>query len=166
MIEVYPDLHVGSQDDYEFNVKHQSGWRVVHACKEPYHRQALGYASRAAPKTHPEYLIARRGDRLILNLVDADNPSYFSPVIFDAAVEFIHEGLASGAKVLVHCNQGESRGPGVAMYYLGNRTNRLPVDYVQAEALFRGMYPLFNPSAGVRGFLAASWPALQEHSAE
>ena len=157
MIEVHTGLFVGSQDDYEFNVKLQSGWRVVHACKEPYHRQALGYSGRAAPKTHPEYLTARRGDRLILNLVDADDPSFFAPVIFDTAIEFIREGLATSRKVLVHCNQGESRGPGVAMLYLGRRTGRLPVEYARAEVAFRVLYPSFKPSAGVRGFLQAHW---------
>ena len=157
MIEVHADLFVGNQDDYESNVKHQSGWRVVHACKEPYHRQALGYAGRAAPKSHPEYLLARRGDRLILNLVDADNPSFFAPVIFDTAIDFIHEALAAGDKVLVHCNQGESRGPGVAMLYLGSSTCALPRDFELAESTFRGLYAPFRPSLGMRAFLAQQW---------
>jgi hypothetical protein len=76
MKEIHPHLFVGSEQDYESVVSKQAGWRVVHACKEPYHRRALGYSGRAAPKTHPEYLIARRGDRLILNLVDAPDPAY------------------------------------------------------------------------------------------
>jgi len=70
MIEVYLNLFVGDQSDYEINVATQEGWAVVHACKEPYHRQALGYRVRGAPKDHPEYLVARRGNRLILNIVE------------------------------------------------------------------------------------------------
>lgn len=73
MIERYSDLFVGNQDDYESNVKYKANWAVVHACKEPYHRLALGYSSKAAPKNHPEYLFAKRTNRLILNLVDADD---------------------------------------------------------------------------------------------
>lgn len=46
MIEVYPKLFVGNQQDYDLTVKTQADWRVVHACKEPYHRQALGYGGR------------------------------------------------------------------------------------------------------------------------
>jgi predicted protein tyrosine phosphatase len=157
MIEVHPGLFVGNQDDYESNVKHQSGWRVVHACKEPYHRQTLGYTGRAAPKSHPEYLLARRGNRLILNLVDADNPSFFAPVIFDTAIDFIHEGLAAGDKVLVHCNLGESRGPGVAMLYLGSNTGTLQRDFELAESTFHGLYPSYRPSPGMRAFLAQQW---------
>ncbi|MDZ7721064.1 MAG: hypothetical protein U5K72_19745 [Balneolaceae bacterium] len=69
MTEIQPNLFIGNENDYEFNVKDQEGWSVVHACKEPYHRQALGYSGRGAPKDHPEYLMAKRENRLILKLV-------------------------------------------------------------------------------------------------
>ena len=166
MIQVYDHLYVGGQTDYELNVSHQAGWRVVHACKEPYHRQALGYTGRGAPKTHPEYLVARRANRLILNLVDADRPEFFAASIFDAAVEFIHAGLSTGENVLVHCNQGESRGPGVAMIYLAVKTDALPADYAVAEIEFRRRYPPFNPSLGMRGFLMANWARYAGQSAK
>src|SRR5437588_7723046 len=39
MIEVYPNLFVGSMYDYETIVASKAGWAVVHACK-PYHRSA------------------------------------------------------------------------------------------------------------------------------
>ncbi len=83
MIEVHPCLFVGSQIDYESQVSSKPNWAVVHACKESYHRQALGYSGRAVSKEHPEYLIARRGARLILNLIDADNPAYIPDEIMD-----------------------------------------------------------------------------------
>lgn len=70
MKEITKNLFIGSQEDYEQDVKFQPDWFVIHACKEPYHRQALGYTGRAAANTHPEYLIAERENRLILNLVD------------------------------------------------------------------------------------------------
>jgi hypothetical protein len=97
MLEVYPNLHVGCETDYERIVRYQDGWWVVHACKEPYHRRALGYSGRAAPKTHPEYLVARRDNRLILNLIDADDPAYIPKEIIDAAIDFIVDGLRNGA---------------------------------------------------------------------
>jgi len=71
MIEVHPNLWIGDEHDYSRHVRAESGWSVVHACKEPFHRQALGYTGRAVSKNHSEYLIARRERRLILNLVDA-----------------------------------------------------------------------------------------------
>ena len=69
MKKVHENLYVGSTEDYQ-HLPTPSKWYVIHACKEPFHRQALGYSGRAAPKNHPEYLIARREGRLILNLID------------------------------------------------------------------------------------------------
>ena len=158
MIEVHPGLFVGEQASYESRVRLESEWVVVHACKEPYHRQALGYSGRAAPKNHPEYLIARRGNRLVLNLVDADDPAYIPAEIMDAAVMFIHEHLNAGRRVLVHCNQGLSRSPAIAMLYLGTHTDRLSRgSFEQAFTSFRKVYPPFAPALGVLGFLRERW---------
>ena len=157
MIEIHPGLFIGNADDYELFVKHQDGWDVIHACKEPYHRVALGYKSKGAPVNHPEYLIARRGHRLILNLVDAPNPAYIPKEIIDAALEFIDQGLRAQRRVLAHCNLGESRSPIIGLLYLAAFTDRLPTSYHEAETAFRAIYPLYNPGAGMRGFLQANW---------
>jgi predicted protein tyrosine phosphatase len=158
MIEVYPNLFVGNQDDYECGVKGTPEWAVVHACKEPYHRQALGYTGRSISKDHPEYLIARRDTHLILNMIDPDNPAYIPAIIVDAALEFIHENLAAGKRVLVHCNQGGSRSPGIGLLYLAKFTDCLPKSsYLEAEQAFLKIYPLYTPSLGVRGFLQLNW---------
>lgn len=157
MIEIYPNLFIGIADDYEFKVKEQEGWSVVHACKEPYHRRELGYTSRAAPKDHPEYLIAKRENRLILNLVDAPNPAYIPKEIVDAALEFIRKELNDGRKVLVHCNLGESRSPSIGLLYLAAYTEKLSKEFAAAENDFRQIYPSYNPGAGMKGFLVQYW---------
>ncbi len=154
MLEVSRLLHVGSETDYESNVRYLQDWKIVHACKEPYHRQALGYRGKAAPKEHPEYLIARRDHRLILNLVDAPKPEYIPKAIVDEAIAFIHESVTSGTNVLVHCNEGRSRGPSIAMIYLLAFTDRLPKQGVE-EAMreFAMIYPGYAPAGGVAGFI-------------
>ena len=158
MIEVDNDLFVGDERDYEFNVSRQEGWAVVHACKEPYHRQALGYSSRGAPKNHPEYLVARRGDRLILNMVDANDPTFFAKEMIDQALDFIDEYLSKGERVLVHCNQGESRSPSIALIYLASRTGVLPKDSLEeAETKFTTLYPRYNPKPGLREHIRQNW---------
>jgi predicted protein tyrosine phosphatase len=158
MIEIYPNLYIGNQDDYELKVARQPDWAVVHACKEPYHRQALGYTGRAASKTHPEYLIARRENRLILNLVDVDNPAYIPKEITDAALTFVHEQLSSGTKVLVHCNQGGSRSPSIGLLYLAKFTDKLSTSsFTEAENSFRSLYPPYDPAVGIRGFMIQHW---------
>jgi hypothetical protein len=159
MIEVHQQLFVGSESDYEMGRgSFGAGWAVVHACKEPYHRQAIGYSGRAAAKTHPEYLIAQRGNRMILNLVDAPDPAYIPDEIMDAAVEFIHSQLAAGQRVLVHCDQGLSRSPGIAMLFLATHTDRVSRESFElAIASFRAIYPLFSPAAGIAGWLRLRW---------
>lgn len=159
MIEVHPGLFIGSQADYEQRVRHERDWCVVHACKDPYHREALGYSGRAAAKTHPEYLVARRGARLILNLVDAADPAYIPREIMDAALAFIAESLRGERRVLVHCNQGHSRAPSIGLLFLAAHTERfVTCDFAAAEVEFRGIYPAYQPAAGVQGFLRRHWP--------
>ncbi len=158
MKEIYNNLYVGNQDDYEEYVKNQSDWAVVHACKEPYHRQALGYTGRAALKTHPEYLIAKRDNRLILNLIDVDNSNFIPKEIIDEAIKFIHQSLSDSKKVLVHCNQGQSRSPSIGMLYLALYTNIFSSkDFNKVESEFRKIYPLYSPAKGIRDFISKNW---------
>ena len=146
-------LYCGSDADVdEFRELFPQG-RIVHAAKEPWHREALGYTGRGAPKDSPEYLIAVRDDELILNLVDAADKKWIAGECFDAAVEYIDAAYDDGVPVLVHCNQGGSRGPGIIFYWMyctaedsGDFENT--VDYFTEE-----MYEDFNPGAGVRAFL-------------
>ncbi len=159
MIEVYPNLFVGGQDDLH-KVWYKSGWYVVSAAKEPHHRAALGYTGRAASKDHPEYLVAKRDHHMILNLVDVDDPAYVSSELIDTATKEIHDELQFGAnKVLIHCNQGGSRAPTLAMLYLAKYTDEFAgMDYEQAADYFRATYPAYAPARGMALFAAQNWP--------
>lgn len=160
MIEVSPGIFVGSQSDYDGVVSRQSGWAVVHACKEPYHRAALGYTTKSAPREHPEYLVAPRGNRLMLNIVDAPRPEFFDMGMLRQALDFIDEARAQGLRVLIHCNQGESRGPSIALLYLATRLHALPdASFEAAEAAFRQVYPFYAPKQGIREHLRLNWNA-------
>lgn len=156
MIEVLKNLYIGNQDDYEFKVKGNDGWVIVHACKEPYHRGLLGYTGRGAPKDHPEYLFAKRNNRLFLNIVDVESPEYIAKEIIDTALTFINEALTHNIKCLVHCNQGESRSPSIGFLYLA-ANNGLSKDFATAENEFRKIYPSYNPKNGIRGFIINHW---------
>lgn len=153
MVEIWPGLHIGNEADFEQGVRHKNDWSVVHACKEPYHREALGYRGRGAPKEHPEYLLAKRGARLILNLVDVEDPSFIRKEIIDHALAFTYEALTAGRRVLIHCNQGASRSPTIGLLYLLARTDRLQArTFDEAEAEFRNLYPAYVPASGMREF--------------
>ncbi len=157
MIEVYKNLYIGNQQDYEINVSKKQDWSIIHACKEPYHRTLLGYTGRGAPKGHPEYLIAKRNNRLFLNFVDADSPDYIPKEIIDSALVFIEESLSAGKPCLVHCNLGESRSPSIGLLYMLSKGSLPKSNLTTAEEEFKKIYPAYNPKMGIRGFIMRYW---------
>jgi hypothetical protein len=156
MIEIIPNLLVGSEAD-EQRLRGQAGWFFIHACKEPYHRQALGYLpGKSAPKG-PEYFCARRDGRLILNLIDAPSANFIPTEIIDTAVETIHENIAK-CKILLHCNQGQSRSPSIALLYLAKHSDILPRgDMTAAIASFKTIYPYYAPARGMADYIRINW---------
>jgi predicted protein tyrosine phosphatase len=158
VIEVSENLFVGNEGDYEHTVSKQTGWAVLHACKEPYHRRLIGYTQRALPKEHPEYLFAERGHRLALNMIDGDDPRYTQHALIDRGISFIHKSLLDKTKILVHCNQGCSRSPSLGLVYLVSHTDTLPkTSLSEAEEVFRALYPAYQPMKGIRGYIEANW---------
>jgi len=164
MKEVTKNLYVGSQEDYENSVFLPYEWSFVLAAKEPWHRNALGYTGRAAPKNHPEYLMARRDNKLILNLVDAPKPEFFDKRIIDVALDFIEEELNKGKKVGIFCNQGESRSATIALLYLVKRGLIKGENLVECESEFLKIYPEYNPGAGIREFIKKNWDYYKSKS--
>jgi predicted protein tyrosine phosphatase len=157
MVEIYKNLFIGNETDYERSVKGQPDWCIVHACKEPYHRALLGYSGRGAPKDHPEYLFANRVNRLFLNLVDTEDPANISELIINESLKFIDEALREDKKCLVHCNLGESRSPSIGLLYLAYKS-LIPIgSFIEAEQAYRLMYPAYNPKNGIRSFLQMNW---------
>lgn len=141
-----------------------SKWAVISAAKEPWHRAMVGYSEFKAPKDSPEYFYARRGNHLALNLIDlrkigADGNLYVPQEVIDRAMEFIREQLTAGNSVLVHCNQGRSRGPSLAFLYMWKNSmadvygEPLPSGLDEAMTVFRKLYPAFQPGAGLLAYL-------------
>ncbi len=158
MIEVSNGLFCGAEVDY--HGQDRAGWRIVHACKEPFHRQALGYTGRGTSPSHPEYLVARRDRRLILNLIDPVDPKYVSKACVDAALSFIDEALAEGKTCLVHCNEGRSRAPTICLLSMANK--RPWGIFAEARESFRSIYPRYEPSNGMEGFARANYEAYKD----
>ena len=69
----------------------------------------------------------------VLHLKLYDSPEQILP--FEEAAEFIRSSIASGGKVLVHCNAGQSRSASMIIYYLMTLGNTLKssFDYVKAR---------------------------------
>lgn len=153
MINVIENLYVGSDEDVEIFLEQHPDGAIVHAAKDPWHRNALGYTGRGAPKDHPEYLFARRDARLYLNMVDAHDPKYIPKDMFTETTDFLLDYHHDQQRpCLVHCNQGKSRSPALVMWYM-HSLNLLPSDYVEALDTLSdsGVVPEFG--AGVEGFM-------------
>lgn len=164
MREVYPNIFVGDDTSAMSRLAADTnGWHILHAAKERWHRSFVGYSGRGAPKDSPEYLYARRGNRMALNMVDAKSPEFFSKKMIEAGLLFLDEGYKKGKKLLIHCNRGESRGPAVAMLYICKYLIGPALDgaesisFEQAEATMKESYPLYAPGEGIRGHLRDYW---------
>ncbi|MDR4969211.1 MAG: hypothetical protein RG740_06300 [Acholeplasmataceae bacterium] len=156
MKKISDKLFVGDQSDYENIVKYDKGYYVIHACKEPYHRQALGYSGRGAPKEHPEYLIAYRTNRMICNLVDADDYRYIPFSLIEIVLKTINDKIKNNY-VFVHCNQGQSRSAVIGLLYLKDTTSLGSLNFCDAEKEFAKIYPDYNPNKGMRDFALKYW---------
>lgn len=73
-----------------------------------------------------------------------DNPDWIAKVIIDEALEFIDQSLKEDRKVLVHCNQGVSRLPGIGLLYLAKEGIINNGTFEEALAEFEEIYPGIN----------------------
>jgi hypothetical protein len=159
MINVGDKLFVGDGSDC-FR-EDRSNWVVIHACKSPCHQRALGY-KRNLNKNHPNYLIFEKGPHLFLNMVDMDMPlsHEFTKPIISKVLDFIDKNIESNS-VLIHCNQGYSRSPALALLFLAKRkgviSNKL---YQEAKNDFLKIFPQYLPGRGIDIYLNQFWDEL------
>jgi hypothetical protein len=134
---------------------------VVHACKDPCHRSAVGYTTRSIPNSHPNYLGKETEYHLYLNLIDPPQP-LFRVQSFVVFLAFMEKHIGE-RQIVIHCNQGESRAPSLALLYLAKRTAIIPSSsYPIAAAAFRtNLYPGYQPGRGIEIWLTQHWGELQ-----
>lgn len=131
---------------------------VVHACKEPCHRRAVGYQIRSLASQHPHYLCFEKPHHLYLNMIDPPAP-LFKAESFAAFFRFVDREITQ-RPVLIHCNKGESRAPSLALLYMAKRLGLLPdTDYTAAAAAFSARFP-YKPGKGIAAYLDKNWDLL------
>lgn len=132
---------------------------VVHACKSPCHQNAVGYKG-SLLKTHPNYLSLKQGSDLYLNIIDPPVP-LFPNDLFTTFFAFAGPAWNEGRTLLIHCNQGESRAPSLALLFLAKQLKVISNDsYAQARAEFSAMYPRYAPGKGIETYLRDNWRSL------
>ncbi|MHB9150028.1 MAG: protein-tyrosine phosphatase family protein [Thermoleophilia bacterium] len=114
------------------------------------------------PSTHPNYLVLEDGDDLILNIIDPPMP-LFKPELFTAFLSFAKRKTGEGKSILIHCNQGESRAPSLALLCMAKVSGTVSDDsYQAARADFERLFQNYRPGRGIESYLTTNWQALRE----
>lgn len=147
-----PGLSVGDLDDYD-----RGGFLAYVSATKSVHKDVVG-----AERDHPDYIFKERPHHLILNWVDGPARLYdwSGPEMFTRVNDFIERHLASGNEVLVHCDQGLSRSPTLAMVYLSKRAGVLPEGFMDAYHAFRSIYPDYQPG-GILDYVKNHWDEIR-----
>ena len=156
MRKIHERLRIGSERDC---FTRRDGWAVVHACKHPCHRVAVGYRGKLS-SSHPNYLVLESGQNLFLNMIDPRTP-LFKLRLFRAFLEFAGRHWDAKEDLLIHCNLGDSRAPSLALVFLAKHLCIITdQSYEEAAEEFRKLAGLYRPSAGIRTYLSRHWGEL------
>jgi len=157
MHPVHERLKIGDDTDCQTG---DEGWSIVHACKHPCHRDAVGYTN-APPTFHPHYLSKQEDNDLYLNMIDPEKP-LFQMEMFEDFFSFAVPRWKDGSdQLLIHCNQGRSRSPSLALLLLASHSEVVPDgSFFSAREQFEELYPTYRPSRGIELFLQNNWDEL------
>lgn len=156
MKQVHERVFVGS--DADCRVAQRAEISIVHGCKTC-HQAELKYTG-ALPVAHPKYLSVERDNNLFLNIVDPPIP-LFRMESFEHFLKFASERYAGGESLLVHCNQGRSRAPSLALLFLAKKLGVIGNgSFNVARSDFQHLYPSYAPGQGIERFLKEHWKEL------
>lgn len=158
MVQVYDKIYVGSEQECDFNIS--DDWAIIHACKHPCHINAVGYKG-SLPRSHPNYLIFEKDNHLVMNMVDMEqelNPVFTNPIM-EKAMMFIEKHIIK-RKILIHCNQGQSRSPSIALIYLARKGVINNDSFSAASKEFIKLYPYYQPGIGIAAYINSNWNYL------
>lgn len=160
MIEVYDNIFIGT--DKHCTYQQVEDLAIIHACKHPCHVHIVGYEGNLS-KNHPNYLIAKSDRHLVLNMVDMErefHPTFTHPIM-KASMTFIEKHI-NDRRILIHCNQGQSRSPSIALIYLA-REGVIDNSTIQNAAQeFKQLYPPYKPGNGIAKYITRHWKYLME----
>jgi len=158
MVEVQPGLFVGTEAD----CRHGSlSLAVVHACKNPCHVNSVGYRD-SLPASHPNYLYSESGNDLALNMIDPPVP-LFRAEMFAVFLAFSRRQYCESRPMLIHCNQGESRAPSLALVFMAKIARTIgDASYDVARADFERVFSGYRPGDGICTYLCGHWVTLGE----
>lgn len=115
----------------------------------------LSRVSPAIDKFPSGHLYVGTENELALNLVDAPDPKYFRDDVINAGLDFITRNIGTN-EVLVHCNAGMSRSPGIAFLWMFQKGMFNSYSFNESFDIFTLLYPNARlMGAGMLGYLRA-----------
>ena len=98
---------------------------------------------------------------MALNLVDMDRFSEnyldFNRDMFDTAFSFLDEYRLQGYKILIHCNQGESRAPTIGLLYIARLGTFEYADFDTSVQKLKEVYPVYMPKRNIFLTVKSLW---------
>lgn len=152
-------LYVGTREDAA--VRSDDAWALVNTAKTV-HCEIMGWGGRP-PSGHPNYVVFEEGRLLSFNWVDG--PAHLFDFEgrgverFIRALDFIDRWYPT-RRVLINCDQGQSRSPTVALLYLAKRLKTISgASFAAARVDFQRIYPPYDPK-GIADFVGENWEGI------
>ena len=156
MINVYEGkIFVGNQ--YEIS-KLSDDFNIVHAAKEPFHKELVGYNGKKCPPDKYFYKDEKQASLCIIDFPSSFQWDYFPENMLKLTMEFIDTSLKDCKKVYIHCNQGMSRAPSIAFMYLVSRGLIREGDLEGDLNYFLEIYPSYRPANGIFENIKRKYP--------
>ncbi len=147
MKDVYENIYVGSKEDL---IKtNEDDFAFVHATKSMF-------------KGNKNEVLIEEENHLYINWVDSADMKYFDfenngVKIFIKILDFIDKWIKV-KKVFIHCDEGISRSPTIAMIYMSKRLKVINnKDHVYAEHEFQKIYENYWAGKGISDFVFKNW---------
>ncbi len=131
---------------------------LVHACKHPCHSNQVSGKGQVSP-AHPLYLAVEAPRQLFLNLIDPPRP-LFRPESFLIFARWMAGQVLIDAAVTIHCNEGRSRAPALALFWLAISGAIRNESFDTALDVYLGIDREFRPGRGIERFLRENWLGL------
>lgn len=160
--QVFDRIHIADMEGCRIQGTIGKARTKIHACKSPCHQQAVGYTG-GLHVDHPFYLHFTvhnpflGENALYLNLIDPHIP-LFKQESFDIFLKYTLAAYDDGQDIIIHCNQGRSRAPTLALLFAAKRLEAITNEsFDAARAEFEEIYPEYAPGKGIETWMQKNW---------
>jgi len=156
--EIHPGLSIADDTECLPGLQLAGTKAVIHAAKYPCHARFVGTGK--LPKEHPDYLAFIRPFDLVLNMIDPA-VSLFRSETFAMTRAFARRHMSRGIPLVIHCNQGNSRAPSLALLIMAKDMHKISDEsYDAARKEFESYYPQYKPGRGIEQYMRENWERL------